>query len=150
MVSTTRFGLPVPLGWCHSTKSTNLIGNPRSSMTWFLPAQLHHSLLFPPQLPHFTSQTRRTILSTALCGPCCAGAPSLSSSTTCAVRPCLTPGEPWRVLSLDLPTSPRGSPLHTASGRSLATDHNLWSVCSPGGPVSREQPSAKEGWEVVG
>ena len=128
MVSTTRFGLPVLLGWCHSTQSTNLIGNPRSSMIWFLPAQLHRSLLFSPQLPRFTYQTRRTIHSTALCGHCCAGAPSLSSSTTCAVRPCLTIREPWRVLSSYLLASPRDSPIHTASGLSLAKDHSLWAA----------------------
>ena len=56
------------------------------------------------------------------------GAPSLSLSTTCAVRPCLTIREPWRVLSSYLLTSPRDSPIHTASGLSLAKDHNLWAA----------------------
>lgn len=117
-------------------------------MIWFLPAQLHRSLLFSPQLPRFIYQTQRTIHSTALCGHCCAGAPSPSSSTTCAVRPCLTIREPWRVLSSYLLASPRDSPIHTASGLSLAKDQSLWAAWVV--PSLGSSPQLRKGgrWQV--
>lgn len=129
MVSTSRSGLPMLpprsmlLGCCHilvklcqklpvghSRKSTTLIGNPRSCVIWLLPACSVTSLItLPPCLPHFTYWTQGTIYSTALWGPCCAGAPDLSSSTTCAVMP----WEPWRGLSPFLLRSPQDSQSHT-------------------------------------